>query len=96
MAAVGRRFLGNKVRLARRSFADVAPELEFLLDRLWDAETNGIPAGFNNLVPTTIDQDDLLGDPGNENSGWAAADHEHPVDADSLVERALAMAFLGY
>jgi len=76
--ASGRRFLGNQVRLSRRAWEDVAPELEFMLQRLWESEANGIPAGFNNIVPETIEAG-VAGDPGLENSGWAAADHVHPV-----------------
>lgn len=76
--ATGRRFLGNQVRLARRSWEDVAPELEFLLQRLWESEANGIPAGFNNIVPSQIEAG-VIGDPGLESSGWAAADHIHEV-----------------
>lgn len=93
--ASGRRFIPGDVRFAGRSWEDVAPQLEFLLGKLFAAEANGIPPGFNNLEPTTIVAD-AVGSPGNLNSGWAAADHEHPVDTDAVLERAYAFAFLGY
>jgi hypothetical protein len=89
--ASGRRFLGNQVRLTRRSWEDVAPELEFLLQRLWESESNGIPAGFNNVTPELIEAG-VSGDPGNESSGWAAADHVHPVATASATDLANANA----
>lgn len=76
--AAGRRFLGNSIRLARRSWEDVAPELEFLLDRIWKSEAGGLPAGFNHVTPEAVEAGDA-GSPGNETSGWAAADHTHAV-----------------
>jgi len=79
--ATGRRFLGGQIRLAQRSWADVAPELEFFLARLWDSEANGIPAGFNNIDPEDI-QAGVAADPGEESSGWAAANHQHAVLTD--------------
>jgi hypothetical protein len=94
--ASGRRKLSGVIRFAGRSWEDVAPELENLFKRLWESEANGIPSGFNGIVPDTIEATDLIGDPGTEGSGWAAANHVHPVDVDSLLESALAFAFLGY
>lgn len=94
--AAGRRRLGGVIRFAGRSWEDVSPELEHLFKRLWESEANGIPSGFNGTIPETIDATDVVGDPGSENAGWAAADHTHPVDVDSLLESALAFAFLGY
>jgi hypothetical protein len=64
--------------LTRRAWEDVAPQLEDFLRRLWDSESNGIPAGFNGYVPTFVQPGDT-GDPGLENDGWASASHEHPV-----------------
>jgi hypothetical protein len=73
--------LGGSVRLARRSWEDVAPQLEFLLNRLFDSEGGGLPAGFNGVIPEPIEV--VPGDPGTESSGWAAADHVHPVSTAS-------------
>lgn len=76
--ASGRRRLAAEIQLTRRAWEDVAPELEDLLKRIWDSESNGIPAGFNGLLPTTVIPGSS-GNAGTENSGWAAADHDHPV-----------------
>src|SRR5574341_447739 len=64
--------------MARRAWEDVGPELERFLRKLYDSETNGIPAGFNNVNPTNV-QAGTTGTPGTEASGWAAANHQHPV-----------------
>lgn len=46
---------------------------------LWvQANAFGIPGGFQDIEPTTIEPD-AAGDPGDEANGWAAADHEHPI-----------------
>lgn len=76
--ASGRRFLTKEIQLTRRAWEDVAPELEAWLKRLWDSESNGIPAGFNNIFPTQVTPGST-GHPGNETQGWAAADHDHSV-----------------
>jgi hypothetical protein len=76
--ASGRRRLQQEIQLTRRAWEDVAPELERLLQRLWDSEANGIPAGFNGLVPTFVQPGDS-GHSGLEGDGWASATHEHPV-----------------
>jgi hypothetical protein len=64
--------------MTRRAWEDVAPELEALWRRLWDAAADGIPSGFNGLVPTFVEPGDV-GAAGDENDGWASATHEHPV-----------------
>lgn len=76
--AVGRRRLQHEIQLTRRSWEDVAPELEDFINRLWDAEADGVPAGFNNTLPEDVIPGDS-GYAGLEGSGWAAADHAHPV-----------------
>jgi hypothetical protein len=76
--ASGRRLTQNEIQLTRRAWEDVAPELERWLQRVWDSEANGIPAGFNGLVPAPTRPGDV-GDPGLEGDGWASASHEHPV-----------------
>lgn len=89
--SLGRRLLTNIPQLTRRAWEDVAPELERFLRRLWESESNGVPAGFGNIVPPPI----VPGDAGSEGtgntSGWAAADHEHPVatGTPSLLDNAL-------
>lgn len=78
--AKGRRLLTNVPILSRRSWEDVAPELERFLKRLWESEGDGIPAGFGaNTTPVAVTPG-ATGTPGTGNtSGWAAADHQHPV-----------------
>lgn len=86
-----RRFTGAELRLVRRSWEDVAQELEEYLRKLLYQITGGIPAGFNNVTPTNINANDV-GSPGTEGSGWAAADHTHDVDTDTAVGLANANA----
>lgn len=76
--ASGRRRLQNEIQLTRRSWEDVAPELENFVNRLWDAQADGIPPGFNSVLPEDVAPGDS-GSAGLESSGWAAADHAHPV-----------------
>jgi hypothetical protein len=76
--AVGRRWLGDIPRLSGRSWEDVAPQLEIWLKRIWDSESDGIPAGFEENVPEAVEAGSD-GDMGEETTGWAASDHEHPV-----------------
>lgn len=77
--ATGRRFLGTVPRLTRRAWENAAQELEDFLRRLWASESDGIPAGFNDVSPSTVEAQvgTQLGDPGTEGLGWAAADHDH-------------------
>ena len=77
--ATGRRFLGTVPKLTRRPWEDVSQQLEEFLRRLWDSEADGIPSGFNEVVPSTVDAGvgTGIGDPGTEGQGWAAADHDH-------------------
>jgi hypothetical protein len=77
----GRRLVGPGIQLTQRAWEDVAPELERLINRLWDSEANGIPAGFLNFLPSNTEAGSA-GAAGLETAGWAAADHEHPVDTD--------------
>lgn len=77
--SIGRRHIDDPPVLAKRPWEDVAPELYWWLRKLWDAEADGIPSGFNSVDPTGIDLSDS-GTPGTETEGWAAADHEHSVD----------------
>jgi len=77
--ATGRRFLGSVPKLTRRAWEDVNSQLEDFLRRLWDSEADGVPAGFNEVVPQTVEaaSGTGIGDPGTEGQGWAAADHDH-------------------
>lgn len=85
--ATGRRFLGTVPRLTRRPWEDVASQLEDFLRRLWDSEADGIPAGFGDVVPQTVEAatGTVTGSPGTENQGWAAADHDHVASTGSAV-----------
>lgn len=76
---VGRRVARKRVRLAGRVWNDVAQELQEALDQLFDSNDNGIPPGFYDTTPTEVTADSP-GDPGLETAGWAAADHDHPVN----------------
>jgi len=75
--ATGRRRLTGKIQLTRRAWEDVAPELERILNRWWEASENGVPAGFKDQLPrrSTVGSS---GSSGSMLSGWAAADHLHP------------------
>jgi len=77
--ALGRRFLGTVPKLTRRPWEDIGQQLEDFLRKLWDAQSDGIPSGFNEVLPTDVvaPTGTGLGDPGTENQGWAAADHQH-------------------
>lgn len=77
--ATGRRYLGGVPRLTRRAWEDVAQQLEDFLRKIYDSESNGIPAGFNDEVPAEVlgPVGTGIGDPGTEGTGWAAANHQH-------------------
>lgn len=85
--ASGRRFLGTVPRLTRRPWEDVASQLEDFLRRLWDSEADGIPPGFEDVVPQTVEAatGTATGNPGTEGEGWAAADHDHVASTGSAV-----------
>jgi len=76
--AVGRRFLEHIPNLARRTWEDVAPELEDFLKRMWEDSSAGIPSGYSTAIPQLIEAG-ASGDAGEENTGWSAGDHIHPV-----------------
>jgi hypothetical protein len=78
--AKGRRWLGAIPRLTRRAWEDVAQQLEDYLRKLGESAADGIPPGFNNLLPQNVTGSTGgadLGDPGLENDGWASASHRH-------------------
>lgn len=81
MANTSRRWLGPIPKLTRRAWEDVARELEEFLRKQFDSWADGIPPGVGGVVPEPIEADDA-GNQGNELSGWATADHEHPVPVD--------------
>jgi len=78
-----RRFSGDYVRLVGRAWEDVQQEVQELLEKLLNQVTGAIPPGFNNIGPTTIDGV-TPGTPGSESSGWAAANHQHPLDVSGV------------
>ena len=77
--ATGRRMLGGLPRFSGRAWEDVSSQLDDLLRKLWDSQVDGIPPGFGNEIPTevTAPVGTQPGDPGTQESGWAAADHRH-------------------
>ena len=76
--AIGRRRLQHEIQLTRRAWEDVAPELQDFVNRLWEAQADGLPAGFNSVLPENVQAGDA-GSVGQESSGWASGDHAHPV-----------------
>jgi hypothetical protein len=82
--ASARRLLGYFPQLERRAWEDVAPELSRFLRRLFDSENDGLPAGFKNTTPETVDADGV-DSPGVESSGWAAANHDHDISTGVAV-----------
>lgn len=64
--------------LTRRAWEDAAQPLYDWLRKIHFAWADGIPPGFNENIPETVEAGDT-GDDGTETSGWAASDHEHPV-----------------
>jgi hypothetical protein len=56
----------------------VAAELQRFIEDLMQASDNGLPPGFGNLTPQTVEAGDT-GSTGTQTDGWAAARHEHPV-----------------
>lgn len=66
-------------RITGRSWEDAAPRLEDFLRGLRDAWNGGIPPGFNDLVPPTI-QAGVAGDAGAEGSGWMSATAQPAIE----------------
>lgn len=75
----GRRFVGTVPTLVGRAWPDVQRELQDYLRRLFSFNADGIPPGFEDVAPTTVDGG-AVADAGDEANGWAAADHEHGLD----------------
>jgi hypothetical protein len=72
-------------RLTRIGWESAAQPLEDFLRWLYQAWGEGIPPGFLKSNPTTIEAG-VSADPGEELSGWAAADHTHAVStADPVI-----------
>jgi len=76
--AQGRRRLGEVPGLIGRAWPEVARPVYEFLRKIWDSEADGIPAGFNAEVPTQVEAG-AAASAGTENSGWAAADHQHAI-----------------
>lgn len=75
-----RRFIGDVVRLVGRTAADYDQELQEWIEKITRQVEGGIPGGFNEVDPTVVDGT-AVGSPGTEATGWAAADHQHALDA---------------
>jgi len=76
--ATGRRWVGVKPKVIGIPPEDYARPLQAFIDRVWDSESEGIPAGFTDTDPETLAAGSTP-DPGTEGTGWAAADHAHPL-----------------
>jgi len=74
-----RRLQAFMLRLVGRHPTDYAQELQDFLEEEHNARVGGIPGGFNGSSPTTVHAGGT-GSPGTELAGWAAADHDHPVE----------------
>lgn len=82
--AFSRRIVKDKVRLVGRAFNDTARELQDAINELIEGSDNGLPPGFGDVTPTQITPDSA-GDAGDQTTGWAAADHDHPITTDTTV-----------
>jgi len=71
-------------QIVGRAPVTYAQELQEFLERLFYKVTGGIPSGFNSINPAP-NIPDQSPDPGDENQGWAAANHAHPTEADAAV-----------
>jgi len=79
--AIGRRFVDNVPNLIR-PWNDSRRELMEYLRKQRDSTNNSIPSGFLGNTPVTV----LVGgtaDPGNQSSGWMAADAQLVIDSDT-------------
>lgn len=70
----GRRVLQDLDDLVRRSWEDVAPNLQEWLNKLKRQVVDGLPAGFRNTAASALG---IASTAGTEAAGWAAADHVH-------------------
>lgn len=84
VGGTGRRWLGPKPQIIGRPPEDYARDLQRVIDRLWDSDTEGIPAGFKDVLPEPIGAG-ATADAGTETEGWAAADHVHAPVTGSAV-----------
>jgi len=78
-ARAGRRRLGPPPRITGRGVNTYLVELQEWLHKLWHSESGGVPSGFKEITPTTLDPN-APPSTGNETNGWAAADHVHALD----------------
>ena len=77
--ASGRRPTGFRPQVINQPWGyPVQRELQDWIDSQWASDADGIPAGFEDVTPTTVEAD-VTSDPGTESEGWAAADHSHGV-----------------
>ena len=76
--ATSRRMMPNVPRMTRRPWEDVARDLEEYLKKMRESWADGIPPGYNAILPETVEAGSS-GAYGAELDGWTPASHEHPV-----------------
>jgi len=91
MAFGGRRIVPDTPRLVGRQWPEVTQELQEFLAVSRDSEDEGLPAGYSDETPLEGAAGGS-GDAGEEESGWAAADHTHPHTVGTPVDVGLANA----
>jgi hypothetical protein len=91
MSFGGRRIVPDTPRLSGRQWPEVTQELQEFLEALRDSGDEGLPAGYSDATPSEGAAGGS-GDAGDEDSGWAAADHTHPHTVGTPVDIALANA----
>lgn len=82
--AAGRRWVGVKPKVIGVPPEDYARPLQAFIDRVWDSEAEGVPAGFKDSNPAAIGAG-VSADPGLVTAGWSAADHVHAATTTSAV-----------
>lgn len=70
-------------RIVGRAPSDYAQELQEFLEKLLYKAVGGIPAGFNETIPTTV-EGGVAASAGSESDGWAAGLHQHDLNADGV------------
>lgn len=77
-----RRIVRQKLQLVGRDPNDYALELQQAINDLIVASDEGQPPGWGDVTPETVIPDST-GDSGDPTTGWAAADHDHPIATDT-------------
>ena len=91
--ASGRRFVGQRPRLVGAVPTSYDPlyfqaqfqRIQRMLEKVWDSEADGIPAGFSDSDPSPIQAGDAA-DPGDQTSGRSAGPHVHEVLTGAAVD----------